>query len=135
MRKCDRPKSATILPSLECCPICTRPAYRVKFRPDGCKFFARCLQLKMDEKPAKSAQERSKAFRAYHAEVCGICKVPLEECRLKKVRKALKVVANAPVTFFSPVGSDEVSRCADRLKCAEPKRDYNPIFPEWYKEK
>lgn len=122
-------------PEMEACPICGFAEGVIKNGKvsDGCSFFRRCRNLKFG-----SNELRSKAFRDMHADVCGVCFLPVEECRTKRlqaVRRQLKKdVANGERvdTFANP---EELKKLIGLQECSPPKRNYTPVKPEWYTEK
>lgn len=133
----------------ESCPIC-QFAERLlvaegKKAPPFCSFFTRCQGLKFDDDPKVSAKKRSEYFRRFHADVCQTCRLPLDQCRASKVRRAIgrrkREVREAIETnphgpqmdaYMTP---EQITAAADAMECKPPRLDYAPKKPSWYSEK
>lgn len=99
-----RKKSATIaepepaappvvkLREMNCCPVCGRPGQWLgKITTKCCHLFQSLGMLKFDADKNHSARIANGLLRKYHAVICEGCKLPVEQCRAKKIANAIKL--------------------------------------------
>ncbi len=126
---------------MEVCPICELPI-SVRKRPNcslAIRMGAKGSKKKYGVDPESSAIERSKAIREFHAPICKTCRLPVDECKKRKIAKALKAHNDNPPVQEGPLGlyvpELNLTEAILSIECHPPNlSDINPIIPEWYKE-
>lgn len=139
-RRCDKVLAKPAAPPRkEVCPICKLPGLTRKEKPGNCTFFVRCRNLKMSDDEKESARLRSARFRAFHAEICDVCRMPKDCCMDRKISayermvKKLHKEGSRDDTYIT--GEEITEMLKEPGRCAKPDQSkFTPVIPDWYTE-